>query len=256
MVKLPGRTQLNKTITRGGGPYDQALQERSGWLIPLAILVVIAILSAIFLLLYLGPAPTSLIEEHPSPTTLTDRVRLTIGGLALSVPANYLAYANARQGGEFNIVELYAKYPGFKGFSEGQSRAFASSGVESPIIHIVIRKDRFSLDETERLKRIYLGYVVPEAQSQGPFGLTQYAFREDSGYRDEDLLVGRTKDGLVVMRCARSGQQGANSNCFRDERFAKGVALSYRFRRAYLSDWPQIAEGVNGLVRSFVVSAK
>lgn len=246
---------MNETII-GGGDYDRGLRERSGWLVPLAVLVVTAILSALFLIFYLAPAPSSLIEEHPSPTSLTNRVRLTVGRLALSVPANYLAYANARQGGDLAIVELYAKYPKFEGFSEGQSQAFAGSGANSPIIHILVHKDRFILDEAERLKRVYLGYVVQDGRNQGPYGLEQYAFGDDSGYRDEDLFVGQTKSGPVVMRCTRISRQVTNPNCLRDERIANGVALSYRFKRTYLPEWREIAQGVNGLIRSFEVPSK
>ncbi len=58
------------------------------------------------------------------------------------------------------------------------------------------------------------------------------------------------------MRCVRLSTRDNNPNCLRDERLARSVAMSYRFRRAYLSDWPQIAQGVNRLVRSFIAPAK
>jgi hypothetical protein len=247
---------LNETMTRRGGHYDRAFRQRSGWLIPLAIFVVTIGLSAFFLIFYLAPAPTSLIEERPSPTSRTELVRFVVGGLAFAVPANYLLYANARQGGGLQTVELYAKYPGFEGYSDEQAKTFAGSGAESPIVHIVIREDRFNLDEAERLRRIYLGYVVQGAQKPGPYGLTQYAFRDDSGYRDEDLFVGNVKDGPAVMRCMRLSEQDTHPNCLRDERLARGVVMSYRFKRAYLSDWQQIARGVNNLTRSFIARAK
>lgn len=243
-------------MTRGDGRYDRTLRERSGWLIPLAVFIVTAALSAFFLALYLAPPPTSLIEEHPSPTPRTDRVRLTVGGLALAIPANYLPYANAQQGGDRTLVELYTKYPGFQGFSELQSKTFAGNGVDSPIIYILIRKDGFNLDESERLQRIYMSYVEPGAQRPGPYGLTQYAFRDDSGYRNEDLFVGNTAHGPVVMRCVRFSAQVTNPSCVRDMPIANGVALSYRFKRTYLPDWRQLAQGVVGLIRSFIVPEK
>ncbi len=163
---------MNETTTRRGGHYDRGFRERSGWLIPLAIFVVTAGLSALFLIFYLGPAPTSLIEERPSPTSRTELVRFVVGGVAFAVPANYLLYANARQGGDLKTVELYAKYPGFEGYSNEQAQTFAGSGADLPIIHILIREDRFNLDEAERLQRIYLSYVVQGAPKQGPYGLT------------------------------------------------------------------------------------
>jgi len=243
-------------MTQRSGRYDRTLRERSGWLIPLAVFIVTAALSAFFLALYLAPTPTSLIEEHPSPTPRTDRVRLRIGGLTLAIPANYLPYANAQQGGDLKLVELYTKYPGFQGFSEPQSKAFAGSSVDSPIIYILIRKDRFNLDEAERLQRIYMSYVALGAQRPSSYGLMQYAFRDDSGYRNEDLFVGNTAHGPVVMRCVRFSTQVTNPSCVRDVALANGVVLSYRFKRAYLPEWRQLAQGVMGLVRSFILPEK
>jgi hypothetical protein len=244
---------LNETAIRQGGHDNRTFREWSGWLIPVAVLAVTCALSAIFLVFYLAPTPTSLIEDHPSPTSRTDRVRLTVGGLALAIPANFLLYADARQGGERKLVELYAKFPEFEGFSEAQSQAFAGNSIDSPIIYIVIREDRFDLGEAERLRRIYLSYIVQDVQNQGPYGLTQYAFRDDSGYRNEDLFVGNGLDGPVVMRCVRFSRQVTNPSCLWELRLAKGVALSYRFKRAYLGDWQEIGAGVNKLVRSFFV---
>jgi len=230
---------------------EDTVKQRSGWLIPLAVFVVTAVLSALFLLFYLAPTPTSFIEEHQSPTSRTDPVHVSIGGLSLDIPANFLLYASARRGGARNHIELFAKFPDFHGYSDWESQTFNGNGPDSPIIYMLVREEPFTLDEEERLKRIYLNYVADPEGKPGPFDLTEYMFRDDSGYRREDLFVGDVQGHPVVMRCGRFSQDVPSPSCLRDVRLSNAVVLSYRFKRAHLASWRDIAAGVSGLVRSF-----
>lgn len=247
---------LKRAMTSRDRNAEDTVKQRSGWLIPLAVFVVTAVLSALFLLFYLAPAPTSFIEEHQSPTSHTDPVRISLGGLSLDIPANYLLYASARQGGDRKQIELFAKFPDFHGYSDWESQTFNGNGPDSPVIYMLIREEPFNLGEEERLKRIYLNYVADEQGKPGPFELTEYTFRDDSGYRREDLFVGDMQGHPVVMRCVRFSQDVPSPSCLRDVRLSNAVVLSYRFKRALLANWRDIATGVNGLVRTFVTTTK
>src|SRR6202000_181615 len=90
---------------------DGTVKQRSGWLIPLAVFVVTAGLSALVLLYYLAPTPTSFIEEHAAPTSRTDPVAVSIAGMKFSAPANYIMYARARQGGVLQKIEMFTTFP-------------------------------------------------------------------------------------------------------------------------------------------------
>lgn len=230
---------------------DETVKQRSGWLIPLAVFIVTAVLSALFLLFYLAPAPSSFIEEHQSPTSRADVVQMSVGGLALRIPANYLLYASARRGGARQRVELFAKYPDFSGYSDWESQTFASNATDSPMIYMLVREEPLALGEDERLKRIYLGYVENPSGEAGPFGLTEYNFRNDSGYRGEDLFVGQEGSHPVVMRCVRLSQEVPSPSCLRDVPLSREIVMTYRFKRSHLADWRDIADGVNKLVRTF-----
>jgi hypothetical protein len=116
---------------------------------------------------------------------------------------------------------------------------------------MLIREEDLDLSEADRLQRIYLSYVADPAGKPGPFGLTEYAFRDDSGYRGEDLFVGQGTTGPVVLLCVRFSQQVPSPSCLRDVRLKRGVALSYRFKRAHLANWHEIADGIGELVQSF-----
>lgn len=233
------------------GDTEEDVKQRSGWLIPLAVFVVTAGLSALFLLYYLVPAPTSFIQEHAAPTTRTDKVAITINGAKFAIPANYIIFARTRQGGTLKEAQLFTLLPDFKGYSTADASSFSGNAADSPVIFLLLREEQFKISEAERLQRIYMTYVADPAGKPGPFGLTQYVFRDDSGYSGEDLFVGQLNGKPVVLRCVRFSPQVPSPSCLRDLRIGSGVTLSYRFKRANLGRWQEIAQGVDKLVRSF-----
>ena len=230
---------------------DETIRKRSGWLIPVGVFLVTFMLGAIFLMLYLAPSAPGLFEEQISPTSRSDIIAFKVHGHRLYIPANYLEYEKARQGGERREIALFAMLPDMSGWSNWDAQTFTDNSVDSPILDMRIRDDKLDLSEADRLERVYMGYVTNQRGTPGPYGLTQYDFRADSGYHDEDLFVGHTDHGLMVLRCVRLGPDVPSPNCLRDEPIAKGVALSYRFKRAHLAKWQKIGDGVDKLIASF-----
>jgi hypothetical protein len=230
---------------------DDTIRQRSGWLIPIAVFAVTALLSAMVLLFYLAPTPASFIEEHPAPTSRTDPISLSVSGVRMTIPANYILYKSARQGGARPAVALVTTFPEFRGYSDWDSQAFSSNAADSTVIYLLIREEPLNLSEAEKLRRIYMNLVANPDGGPGPFGLTAYEFRNDSGYRNEDLFVGGNSQAPIVLRCDRFSQQVRSPSCLREMLLKPGVAINYRFKRAHLSDWKEIADGVNGLIRSF-----
>jgi hypothetical protein len=208
------------------------------------------------LLYYLAPTPASFIEEHPAPTSRADPIAISVDGVAFKIPANYILNKSARQGGPRKDVALVTFYPDFRGYSDWDSQTFAQDAADSPLIYLLIREEPLDLTEAERLQRIYRNFVSDPAGKPGPFDLTEYSFRDDSGYRNEDLFVGGTTDNPIVFHCDRFSQQVHSPYCLRDVRLKRGIAVSYRFKRALLADWRQIATGIDQLVQSFRAHAK
>lgn len=231
---------------------DKAIRERPGWLVPLAVFAATALLSGLLLLYYLGPRPASLMREHPSPTASRDPVSLTVGGARFRIPANYLRYKSARRGGPQEEVALAAVLPDFRGYSDADAQLFTGNAADSPVVYILLHAERLKLGEMDRFRRIYLNYVTDEHGKAGPFGLAQYEFRDDSGYRGEDLFVGHLGTRPVVLRCVRMSAGVPSPSCLREVRLAHRAGFSYRFKRAQLSRWREIASGVDALVHSFM----
>ncbi len=235
---------------------DETIRKRSGWLIPLGVFLVTFVLSALFLLIYLAPTAPNLFQEQISPTSRSDIIALKVGGRVLHIPANYLEYESARQGGDRREIALYALLPDMSGWSNWSAQTFTDNSADSPVVEMRIRQDNLNLSEADRLQRVYMGYIVNPRGTAGPHGLKQYAFRADSGYHNEDLFVGQTSTGILVMRCVRLGPDVTSPNCMRDMPVARGVSLFYRFKRAHLSKWREIDESMGKLIASFEKAPK
>lgn len=233
--------------------FGTNIKEHSGWWAPLAVAAAVILFSLFVLVYYFLPNPISLIEERPSPSTQMDRVSVRVGELTLAIPANYLVFASARKGGTRREIDVAASLPDFRGYSETERFLFNASGSTSPIVHIKIREDSYNVPEATRLSRVYLEQVTDPKGVSAPFALTQFQFRDDSGYRGEDLFVGHDGTSVVVLLCERPGIDVPSPNCLRDYPLGSGAALSYRFKRSRLGQWREIAGGVKRLVGSFAI---
>ena len=239
-------------MSRFGDEFGGPAKQRSVWLIPLAVFVVTAALSALVLAYYFAPTPPELVTEHPSPTDESRRVALGVGSLGFRIPGNHILFASDRKGGKRTNVRLVAFLPDLRGYSASDSQALANNSTNSEVIYLSLREERFNISEKDRLDRIYLPQVVSREGAPGPFGLKQYAFKPSTGYRDDDLLVGGSEAGPVALRCTRPSKVAPSPNCLRETLLGPGVTLTYRFKRSRLEEWKDIDKGVRQLIVSFV----
>jgi hypothetical protein len=230
---------------------DETVRKRSGWLIPVSVFAVTFVLSALILLFYLAPNGPGLFEEQAAPTSRSDIVTLSVAGRPFAIPANYLIYDSARTGGERKEIALFALLPDLSGWSNWAADEFASNTAESRVAYLTIHKEQHGLKESDKLARVYLDYVADRKGGEGPYGLRQYVFRPDIGYRSEDLFVGQTAAGPVVLRCVKLTPEVPSPSCLRETLLAPGVSLSLRFKRAHLEDWQDVAAKTDKLMAAF-----
>lgn len=219
----------------------------SGWLIPLGLVCAILLLSGLFLGWYLRPGP-----KVAQATDQSNVVALSVGGTAFAIPANFIANPAARSGGEQSAVMLAALFPSWRGYSDAQARLFAGNAPDSSVIRLTLRATAANLSAADRLARIYLPYVMDENGAGGPFELTQYGFRANSGYDRNELFVGHATSGPVLILCEKEAPDLPSPNCVVAEHpIAKGLSLSWRFKRAYLARWREMTTGAEALIRKF-----
>ncbi|MFO1248971.1 MAG: hypothetical protein U1E93_12305 [Alphaproteobacteria bacterium] len=226
----------------------EEMHGHSGWLIPAVFFAAIVLLSGLFLGWYLRPGP----KGASAPTVRSTMVQVTVRGTPFTIPANYMESSAARTGGEMDSLALYALFPSWRGYSDGDARAFAGNAPDSPVIRLSLRGDPNSLDEEARLQRIYMPYIVNRKGAEGPFGLTQYGFARNSGYERNDLFTGQGAKGLVLFLCERESADLPSPNCLAVDRpLAKNLSFSYRFKRAYLARWQEVSAGTEALIAKF-----
>ncbi len=229
-----------------------SIKKRSGWLIPLGVFVVTAALSAAILAYYLAPAPSRLLADQPAPSDSTAPVPLSVGGMGFHIPANYILFARARRGGALKELELIALLPDLQGYTLAAAQDFASGAPESRVVNLSIRQEANAVSAKERLERGYLPLVENSDGVPGAYNLTEYAFRSDSFYRNEDLFVGEADDGQpVLLRCEHAGSDVSSPNCTGDVQLPDMLSLSYRFKRVHLDRWHDIDSGVRALAGAF-----
>jgi len=232
------------------GGEQAEIHQHSGWLIPLGLMLVILALCAVVLLYDLRPAA---LFRNNAPTADARTVRLSVRGVQFAVPGNYLESRASRRGGDLDVMSLSALLPDMRGFSAGDAGLFLSNAADSPLVHMVLRGDTNSLSTADRLARIYRPYIAEPGGAPDQFGLTRYSFREGTGYERDDLYVAEGEAGSLLLLCERPAQDLPSPNCLAIDRpVAPGVTLSYRFKRAQLSQWRPIAAGVDRLVASFM----
>jgi hypothetical protein len=239
-------------MSHAGEEFGGPAKPRSGWVIPLTVFFVTAGLSALVLAYYFAPAPPGLAQEQPAPTDANRPVEVALGSTRLRIPANYILLVSARRGGAMSELALIAMLPDFQGYTLAAAQDLTGNAPDSRIITLMLKSDQTLLPEQERLERIYMSQVENPKGQVGPYGLRQYVFRADSGYHDQDLLVGAGTQGPVVLLCTKLASDIPSPSCLRDMPLGTGLALSYRFKRAHLSQWRAIDTRIQALMDGFV----
>jgi hypothetical protein len=112
-------------------------------------------------------------------------------------------------------------------------------------LFVTIQTSDGTLPLMERVKTIYPRYLVAEAVA-GPEGLTVRGFRNDTPYRDEELVFEQAAPEHFLARCARRGVINSGS-CLLERRIGN-ADITVRFPRDWLKDWQNVAAGIDRLM--------
>lgn len=243
-------------MNRFAGEYSSPAREYSGWLVPLAVFVLTAMLAALFLVYYLAPTPTQFGRARPAPTDSSELVMLSIGNTGFHIPANYILFSSDRSGGPLEELSLIALYPSLEGYTLADAQEFTSNAPDSRVIYLGVRQERITLSQEDKFARIYWPQILNGDGTRTGFGATLYTFREDSGYRDEELYVREGQNGTMLVRCTRPAAEVPSPNCLGDMSLGDGLIATYRFKRAYISNWQDIEAGTRALLGAFMVKSR
>ncbi|MBV8575282.1 MAG: hypothetical protein JOZ58_09640 [Acetobacteraceae bacterium] len=108
-------------------------------------------------------------------------------------------------------------------------------------IFLSIAAHNDSLAPDMRVRTIYPRYLE-QASSPGRDGLTMRAFRDGTPYSGEDLFFASTP--ALTARCTRDA---ATPGMCLSERRIGGADLTFRFPKAWLSQWQEVANAMDRL---------
>jgi len=231
---------------------EDGVRERPAWIFPALVILAVAGLSTLFLYYYFGPTPAELLGRDPKGSIKTEKVTAVIGGTAFLVPQNYTRYRAQRSGGTITSLDMHALLPGFEPFSPSDAAKFRDNTPTSPVIFFTLRNAGNTLDAERRLRDVYSQHFRNPRAEPGPGGLDLFRFRDNSGYKDQDLLVGGDAQGrLVLLLCERETPTNESPNCSRTVLLTPKLALSYRYKRSRVENWQQIDRSLLNLIKAF-----
>ena len=233
------------------------MHERPAWIIPAVVAAGVLILSGFFLYYYFGPTTKELLGLDPRASIDDTPVEAIIADRRFLIPENYTRYPKQRGGGEQRELDMHALWSGMAPYSAEHEQDFANNGPNSNVIFFSLKETSTALSSDKRLKNIYSGYLSSPKAEKKEAGLDRFAFREDSGYGDQFLLVGRDADKrLLLLTCDRDTPLVESPNCSRTLLIAPNLELTYRYKRTHLKDWATIDDKIRALVASFDTTQK
>ncbi len=230
----------------------EEIKERPSWLLPLIALIVTVTFGFFFWWSYLGLSFDELMGNTVSGTERGRRLNVTIGGQALSIPANYTQYARDRRDGTLTSIELFTILPDFVPYSDARKDDFLSDEPDAPVVVFKLAAKGEAMSESERIDYLLENHVSDNG-IQTDVGLVEYEMSADSYYGEQDMFVFRTATDLKGMiRCLRKSERIRAPFCWRKTELDDGLSLHYRFRQAHLARWEMIDRNIIELVGSFV----
>lgn len=172
-----------------------------------------------------------------------DRLPVTIGSTLFNVPTRAIRVKLQKRTGPQERVDLGFLYPSLE--SPQAPKHVTAAVVETdtqPIdrIFVSIAAHHGALSPDERINAIYPRYLEANATDIDD-GLTWRAFRDTTPYAGEDLATA----GSLVARCTRDA--ATPGMCFTELRI-EGADLNFRFPRAWLGQWREVATAIQQLV--------
>ncbi|HLI98831.1 MAG TPA: hypothetical protein VKT76_03860 [Bradyrhizobium sp.] len=203
------------------------------------VLICVAAIGAIGLVGYLL-WPTWEPDTSSGPT----RLPVSIGSTLFNVPAASIRMKIQHHSGPQERIDLSFKFPSLDP-PDAPKHVSAAEVDEAmqPIdrIFLSIAAHHDSLAPEMRVRTIFPRYL-DQASTTGEDGLTIRAFRDNSPYSGEDLFSSSAPH--LTARCTR---EGATPGMCLSERRVEGADLIFRFPRAWLTHWREVAEAMDRL---------
>jgi hypothetical protein len=176
---------------------------------------------------------------------------IVIGNNVLSVPSNAIRFEQARVDGVASRLDLYLHWPDLEGYTAERRDAFNNRGGNGRVLFLSIEEALMARDMSGRLEPIYRRVIEPQGRDLDG-GLTAHAFTKESGFRDEELVIGTGKTPFVARCLTAKAAADLLASCERDIRIGEELSLSYRFPRELLAQANEMDAAVRRRAQAFL----
>lgn len=239
-------------MARDSQSDDQYVRERPAWIIPGLVLIGVLTFSGAFLYYYFGPTPSEILGLDPRASAASRKIDAIVADRRFLIPEHYTRYPNQRGDGRRTNIDMHALLPDMTPYDTDLQERFIDNSADSDVIYFALTETATPLGAARRLKEIYSKYLASPEPEQDTDGLQRFMFRDDSGYANQDLLVGTDdNDRMVLLVCDRRSPLVDSPNCTRSLLLGPRLDLTYRYKRNRLDDWREIDRAVMKLVGEF-----
>ncbi|MDO8420859.1 MAG: hypothetical protein Q7S99_01745 [Parvibaculum sp.] len=230
----------------------ELVHERPAWILPALVILAVTAFSGLFLYYYFGPTPGELLGQSPRASAESRNVEAVVGGTRFLIPENYTRYPSQRSGGSHTEIAMHALLPDFTPYAPSLQSEFSDNSPGAEVIFFTLHRAEATLPAERRLKEVYARLFTSSTPERVKDGLDRFSFKDDSGYRDQDLFAGTDSSGrLVLLVCQRRTDLIESPNCSRTLLMTRNLALTYRYKREHLDSWRRTDELMIRIVTSF-----
>ena len=178
------------------------------------------------------PAPPRMVESN-------------VGDTALVYDPAYARFPAGRSGGRLDRLEVAILAPEFKPAGE-------IARADPMLVFLTLAPQDRAVDPAERVTTLYANFLEADV-AEDESGLIKRRFAAGSPFEGEDLYFDAPEGRSFAARCARptAPPDLLPQTCLAAFRL-EGLDVEARFDREALKVWPQLADGVRALARSFV----
>lgn len=169
---------------------------------------------------------------------------IVVAGTSFTIEPAAIRMRVQRRPGTHERIDLAYVWPSLTPPDPAEKLSQTPAQIER--LFVTIQGADGTLSPIERVQTIYPRYLVPEPEA-GPHGLTLRAFRDDTPYKDEELVFDSENPKHFLARCSKHGAVGSG-NCLLDRRIGD-ADITIRFSRDWLSDWRKVADTVDALLQ-------
>jgi hypothetical protein len=207
---------------------------------PVLVFATVCVIAAVYVAYVLWPrwpdAPVAL--GAPS-------LPISIAGVAFNIEPAAIRIPLQRRPGTLNRVDLAYLWPSLVPPDPAIKMVDGAPVDPNERMFVTIQVSDGTMPVSERVQTIYPRYLAPETTT-GADGLTLRKFRDDTPYKGEDLILDAATPAQFLARCSRKGV--TNSGTCLVERRVGGAEITLRFPRDWLSDWRNVAAGIDKLM--------